>query len=200
MKESKEVQVFDTLYAACFNQRMEHLHGNMDAREFDEAEEKRMISRIIRYCAKCWSNDGMPPADWSDATQAVFQALLTRLPDRQTWQNILQLETPERRELVRVIDMVKKRDRRSRKFVPITDMAIHTNNVHMLSTKPIWSDVEEIQSKAKLSEDQKRILDLTRKGWEIFEIAALLRKPTHRISHIKYKAIQRLRERLDFVS
>jgi transcriptional regulator len=48
-----------------------------------------------------------------------------------------------------------------------------------------------------LSERQTRILKLTRDGWQTNEIAKELKTTAARISDDKYKAIRKLRDRLE---
>src|SRR4051794_37694889 len=73
--------------------------------------EGRIVADLGRYCTACWRNARLPVDLWGDCTQEVFRRLLERVPATQ-WDQLLALDTPERRELVRAIDAVKKRTQR----------------------------------------------------------------------------------------
>src|SRR5438105_10734855 len=78
--------------------------------------EARAINDISRYCTACWRNGRLHPDSWNDCTQEVFCRLLERVGP-ETWDQVLQAEGEERRELIRAIDAVKKRSQRARKHL-----------------------------------------------------------------------------------
>src|SRR5262245_10640136 len=58
------------------------------------------VTNVSRYCTACWRNARLPVDRWNDCTQEVFRRLLERLEPAE-WNQVLQAETEERRELVR---------------------------------------------------------------------------------------------------
>src|SRR5438874_12646079 len=81
----------------------------------------RAVSDISRYCTACWRNARLHPDSWNDCTQEVFCRLLERV-EPETWDQILQAEGEERRELIRAIDTVKKRWQRARKHLDSVEL------------------------------------------------------------------------------
>ena len=147
------------------------------------------VNAIGRYCTACWRNARLPADYWQDCTQEVFTRLLQTLPAAQ-WNQALRAEGDERRELVRAIDAIKKRTQRRRHYAPLgADV----------SERPVseWRDHREELDRASatvLSDRQRRVIELTRDGWSIPEIADELRTTPERISDEKYKAIRKLRQ------
>src|SRR3954447_23625245 len=75
-----------------------------------QATESDVVRDIQRYCTVCWRNARLDPTLWDDCTQEVCCRLLTKAREGQLDLNqVLGEDTPERRELVRAIDMVRKR-------------------------------------------------------------------------------------------
>src|SRR5215470_13351649 len=70
------------------------------------------VQDLSRYCTACWRNAGLPVDRWGDCTQEVFRRLLERVPGEE-WSGLLDAEGPERRELIRAIDAVKKQTQRA---------------------------------------------------------------------------------------
>src|SRR6516225_3469842 len=84
------------------------------------ASESELVRDIQRYCTVCWRNARLDPGLWDDCTQEVCCRLLGKARAGQLDLNlVLADDTPERRELVRAIDMVRKRVQRSRKYQPL---------------------------------------------------------------------------------
>src|SRR5438552_12533563 len=81
----------------------------------------RAVSDISRYCTACWRNARLHPDSWNDCTQEVFCRLLERVGP-ETWDQILQAEGEERRELIRAIDTDKKRWQRARKHLDSVEL------------------------------------------------------------------------------
>ena len=73
------------------------------------ASESDVVHDIQRYCTACWRNARLDPGLWDDCTQEVCCRLLGKVRVGQLDLNLVMAEdTPERRELVRAIDMVRK--------------------------------------------------------------------------------------------
>src|SRR5262249_50104595 len=87
-----------------------------------QATETDLVRDIQRYCAVCWRNAHLDPGLWDDCTQEVCCRLLGKARAGQLDLNlVLADDTPERRELVRAIDMVRKRVQRARKHQPFDE-------------------------------------------------------------------------------
>jgi len=69
-----------------------------------------ILAAIARHAG---ATHGCPKDQWNDCTQEVLCRLLKTLPAR-SWSQALAQETEERREFVRAIDAVKKRQQRGR--------------------------------------------------------------------------------------
>lgn len=164
--------------------------GSAQSASASEAS-SRSINDVSRYCSACWRNARLPLDRWGDCTQEVFSRLLQRVP-LMRWSQLWNLETPERRELLRAIDAVKKRAQRERKQGNLSD------DFAGASDGPARSRAEEraavdVAASRLLSPRQQRILQMTFEGWSIPEMADELALPVQRISDEKYKAVQKLR-------
>ena len=85
-----------------------------------QASETEMVRDIQRYCTACWRNARLDPRLWDDCTQEVCCRLLTKARQGQLdMTQVLAEDTPERRELVRAIDMVRKRVQRTKRYQPL---------------------------------------------------------------------------------
>src|SRR3954452_9003623 len=81
-----------------------------------QASEGDLVRDIQRYCTVCWRNARLDPGLWEDCTQEVCCRLLGKARAGQLDLNlVLADDTPERRELVRAIDLVRKRVQRSKR-------------------------------------------------------------------------------------
>ena len=81
-----------------------------------QASESELVHDIQRYCAVCWRNARLDPGIWDDCTQEVCCRLLGKARAGVLDLNLVLAEdTAERRELVRAIDMVRKRVQRARR-------------------------------------------------------------------------------------
>ncbi len=161
------------------------------------ANELDLVQNIQLYCAACWRNAHLDPGVWDDCTQEVCCRLLTKARSGELdLARVLDGDTPERRELVRAIDMVRKRVQRSRKCQSL-DVAAEVND---RSPSPIRRlELAEIIEQARtevLSNRQDQILDLWLGGWTIPEIADHLQLPVARVSDQKYKALRKLQSAL----
>src|SRR5579883_1141232 len=82
-----------------------------------QATESDLVRDIQRYCTVCWRNARLDPRLWDDCTQEVCCRLLTKAREGQLdLTQVLAEDTPERRELVRAIDMVRKRVQRAKRL------------------------------------------------------------------------------------
>lgn len=162
------------------------------------ASESDLVRDIQRYCTACWRNAHLDPGLWDDCTQEVCCRLLAKARSGELdLQLVLAEDTPERRELVRAIDMVRKRVQRARKFQ------------HLDEQHPPGSDYDERQRgrlelgeillsarRAVLSERQDHIVELWTRGWTVPEIADTLGLTAARVSDEKYKALRKLERHL----
>jgi len=85
-----------------------------------QASESDLVRDIQRYCTVCWRNARLDPTLWDDCTQEVCCRLLTKARAGELeLAQVLADDTPERRELVRAIDMVRKRVQRAKRHQAI---------------------------------------------------------------------------------
>jgi RNA polymerase sigma factor (sigma-70 family) len=153
------------------------------------------LNDLGRYCSACWHNAHIPTGDWNDCTQAVFCRLLERVP-QDAWSKALTYEGEERREFLRAIDAIKKRNQRSRRgLADGVDQLADRRQLRERGLADKRAMVSEVAGRV-LSDRQQRILGYSFDGWTVNEIADELRTRPERVSDEKYKAIQKLRERL----
>src|SRR3954453_4574577 len=92
------------------------------------ASETDLVRDIQRYCAVCWRNARLDPGLWDDCTQEVCCRLLGKARAGELGLNlVLADDTPARRELVRAIDMLRKRVQRAGRHQPIDGHAPSTD-------------------------------------------------------------------------
>lgn len=158
--------------------------------------EETAVRDLSRYCTACWRNAGLPIDRWADCTQEVFCQLLQRLP-RAEWNLVLHGPDEERRrEFLRVVDLVKKRVQRERRLDPLDPGSIPDGR-----SENEWDDVrDDVWTVAReiLTPRQHHILARSADGYSVADIATELKLPAQRVSDEKYKAIQKLGERLAF--
>jgi RNA polymerase sigma factor (sigma-70 family) len=167
------------------------LGGSAGAAELQPNQSNKVISDLGRYCTTCWKNARLNPDAWEDCTQDVLGRILERIPTDH-WNQVFVQESSERREFLRAIDTVKKRSQRARKWYSssLDEMQDNRN----LAQGDLQEKREILDSASSvLSERQKRILDFTKQGWSVAEIAKELKAGADRVSDEKYKAIQKLR-------
>lgn len=151
------------------------------------ADENATVARIQKYCAASWRNAGIKYQDWNDCTQDAITRLLERIPREQLPQAIENRHL--RRELKRSVWSTIKRWRRTRGFQTLPE------SLAVFPTTSEWDeDIEPVLDTA-LTPVQKRIIELSRAGWKVREIAAELRMSPQRVSDEKYKAKMKLRHR-----
>ncbi len=163
-----------------------------------QATESELVHDIQRYCAVCWRNARLDPGIWDDCTQEVCCRLLGKARSGALDLNlVLADDTAERRELVRAIDMVRKRVQRTRRFqsfdeqlAPGSDQDLRDRERHELG------EILEAARRAVLSPRQDRIVELWTRGWTVPEISRSLGLTAARVSDEKYKALRKLERHL----
>src|SRR6478609_10294872 len=162
------------------------------------ASESDLVRDIQRYCTVCWRNARLDPGLWDDCTQEVCCRLLGKARAGELELNlVLADDTPERRELVRAIDMVRKRVQRSKRFQTLDDQYTpgpdfdqrHRNRQEL-------GEILEAARRAVLTPRQDRIVELWTRGWTVPEISDSLKMPAARVSDEKYKALRKLENHL----
>lgn len=157
------------------------------------------VNDISRYCTACWRNARLPADVWPDCTQEVFVRLLERLPAT-TWNDALNQDASEHRELVRAIDCVKKRVQRARKAQPIPVEGVADDQSISESARQDEWELIRHAAKEVLSERQRKVIAMSAMGYEVSDISDELGISPARVSDEKYKAIHRLREYLESTS
>ena len=156
------------------------------------AREDVAVRDLSRYCVACWRNAGVPVDRWNDCTQEVLCELLERVP-LDAWGAVLAGPDENRREFIRVVDLVKKRVQREKKWAPLDpEQAPDASS----ERGDLRQEREEIRSAAQtlLTARQQLILERSAEGFAIREIASELKMPTSRVSDEKYKAIRKLHD------
>jgi RNA polymerase sigma factor (sigma-70 family) len=163
-----------------------------------QATESDIVRDIQRYCTVCWRNARLDPNLWDDCTQEVCCRLLTKARDGQLDLNqVLAEDTPERRELVRAIDMVRKRVQRTKRHQSIDALAIASADEEQRNRDRLeLGEILEAARRAVLSPRQDRILELWMRGWPVPDIGTELNMPVNRVSDEKYKALRKLENHL----
>ncbi len=162
-----------------------------------QASETDLVRDIQRYCTVCWRNARLDPRLWDDCTQEVCCRLLTKAREGQLdLARVLADDTPERRELVRAIDMVRKRVQRSRRFQPLEASGPITDVATRDRERLELGEILEAARRAVLSPRQDRIIELWMRGWSVPEIGTELSMTLARVSDEKYKALRKLEHHL----
>jgi DNA-binding CsgD family transcriptional regulator len=155
-------------------------------------QENVAVRDLSRYCVACWRNAGVPVDRWSDCTQEVLCELLERVP-LEEWGAVLSGPDESKRELIRVVDLVKKRVQREKKWAPLD---VEQAPAGASDTGEIRHEREAVRSASQslLTARQRLILERSAEGFAIREIASELKMPTSRVSDEKYKAIRKLHD------
>jgi RNA polymerase sigma factor (sigma-70 family) len=163
-----------------------------------QASETDLVRDIQRYCTVCWRNARLDPRLWDDCTQEVCCRLLTKAREGQLdMTQVLADDTPERRELVRAIDMVRKRVQRAKRHQSLDEFATPGSDVSQRERDRLeLGEILENARRAVLTDRQDRIIELWMRGWSVPEIGDELGLPVNRISDEKYKALRKLERRL----
>jgi len=162
------------------------------------ASESDLVRDIQRYCTVCWRNAHLDPGLWDDCTQEVCCRLLGKARAGQLELNlVLADDTPERRELVRAIDMVRKRVQRTKRHLPLDEQ--HAPSLDLDRRRRNRQELGEILEAARhavLTPRQDRIVELWTRGWSVPEIGKSMNLPVARVSDEKYKALRKLERHL----
>jgi len=162
-----------------------------------QASETDLVRDIQRYCTACWRNARLDPRLWDDCTQEVCCRLLTKAREGQLdLARVLAEDTPERRELVRAIDMVRKRVQRAKRHQPLEGHTPTTEVDRRHRDRLELGEILEAARRAVLSKRQDRIIELWMRGWSVPEIGTELKMPLARVSDEKYKALRKLEQHL----
>ncbi len=163
------------------------------------AQELEVVRDIQRYCVVCWKNAHLDPGLWDDCTQEVCCRLLGKVRAGELeLESVLEDDTPERRELVRAIDMVRKRVQRARRHQSL-DGEVGPDPVDLDDRDRTSLELGEILVAARrevLTPRQDQIIERWTHGWTVPEIAAELDLPCPRVSDEKYKALRKLQNHL----
>ncbi len=163
-----------------------------------QASETDLVRDIQRYCTVCWRNARLDPRVWDDCTQEVCCRLLTKARDGQLdLTQVLAEDTPDRRELVRAIDMVRKRIQRTRRFQPLDGSTTPASDLDRRQRDQLeLGEILESARRSVLTPRQDRIIELWMRGWSVPEIGVELKMPVTRVSDEKYKALRKLERQL----
>jgi ATP/maltotriose-dependent transcriptional regulator MalT len=163
-----------------------------------QASESDLVRDIQRYCTVCWRNARLDPRLWDDCTQEVCCRLLTKAREGQLdMTQVLAEDTPERRELVRAIDMVRKRVQRTKRHQSLDEFSTPTGDFTQRERDRLeLGEILEAARRAVLTRRQDRIIELWMRGWSVPEIGGELNLPVTRVSDEKYKALRKLERRL----
>ena len=163
-----------------------------------QASESDLVHDIQRYCAACWRNARLDPGVWDDCTQEVCVRLLGKARAGELDLNlVLADDTAERRELVRAIDMVRKRVQRARKYQPLDDQFTPgPDHDRRHRDRQELGEVLEAARREVLSPRQDQIVELWTRGWTVPDISTKLNLPPARVSDEKYKALRKLERHL----
>jgi hypothetical protein len=162
-----------------------------------QATESDLVRDIQRYCTVCWRNARLDPRLWDDCTQEVCCRLLSKARQGQLdLTQVLAEDTPERRELVRAIDMVRKRVQRTKRYQSLDGHTPSTEADRRHRDRLELGEILEAARRAVLSKRQDRIIELWMRGWSVPEIGSELQMPLTRVSDEKYKALRKLEQHL----
>ena len=126
---------------------------------------------------------------------AVFSA--RRADGQLDLTQVLADDTPERRELVRAIDMVRKRVQRTKRFQPLDGSTTPASDLDQRQRDRLeLGEILEAARHAVLTSRQDRIIELWMRGWSVPEIGVELDLPVTRVSDEKYKALRKLEHQL----
>jgi RNA polymerase sigma factor (sigma-70 family) len=158
------------------------------------ATESELVHDIQRYCAVCWRNAHLDPGLWDDCTQEVCCRLLSKARAGQLDLHlVLADDTAERRELVRAIDMVRKRVQRTKRHLSLDGHATPGPDLDLRQrNRQELGEILEAARQAVLTPRQDRIVELWTHGWAVPEIGKQLKLSTARVSDEKYKALRKL--------
>ncbi|MFM7318606.1 MAG: sigma-70 family RNA polymerase sigma factor [bacterium] len=155
------------------------------------------IKSIQRYCTTCWSNARLDPSLWDDCTQEVCVRLLGKMKEGLfNWKKVLEdSESPERQELTRAIDAVKKQAQRLKRYLPLESsgevVASRGSEKDPAETYALTELLRTAREKV-LTPRQDLIIELWSQGAAISEIAREIGMKVAQVSDEKYKAMVKL--------
>lgn len=166
---------------------------------FSSTVDMEQIRSIQKYCTTCWSNARLDPGLWEDCTQEVCVRLWGKMKDGLINFSCLfendGSESPEHRELIRVVDAVRKQAQRLKRFLPL-DEATEVGATRAAEGDPAESyaltDLLRTARDKVLTPRQDRIIELWTNGLGISEIAREINLKVAQVSDEKYKAICKL--------
>ncbi len=164
---------------------------------FSSTVDLDQIKSIQRYCTTCWSNARLDPSLWEDCTQEVCVRLLGKMKEGIfNWKKVLEdPDSPERQELTRAIDAVRKQAQRLKRYLPLE----YTGEV--ASSRRAEKDPAETYALTELlrtarekvlTPRQDKIIELWSQGAAISEIAREIGMKVAQVSDEKYKAMAKL--------
>src|SRR3954453_11753026 len=110
---------------------------------------------------------------------------------------VLAEDSADRRELVRAIDMVRKRVQRSRRLQPLDEQLTPGPDLdRRRRDRQELGEILEAARQAVLTPRQDRIVELWTRGWTVPEIGVDMNLPLARVSDEKYKALRKLEQHL----
>lgn len=166
---------------------------------FTSTVDMEQIRSIQKYCTTCWSNARLDPGLWEDCTQEVCVRLWGKMKDGLiTWSGILDSSagenSPEHRELKRVVDAVRKQAQRLKRYLPIEA----ATDTELGATDPAESfavaDLLRTARDKVLTPRQDKIIELWTNGLGIPEIAREIGLKVAQVSDEKYKAMCKLEQ------
>jgi len=162
------------------------------------ATESDLVHHIQRYCTVCWRNARLDPGVWDDCTQEVCCRLLGKARAGQLDLNLVLAEdSQERRELVRAIDMIRKRVQRSKRHQLLDDSLTPGPDLDRRERdRQELGEILEAARQAVLTPRQDRIVELWTRGFTVPEIGESLDLSAARVSDEKYKALRKLENHL----
>jgi RNA polymerase sigma factor (sigma-70 family) len=163
-----------------------------------QASESDLVRDIQRYCTACWRNARLDPGIWDDCTQEVCCRLLGKARAGHLDLNlVLADDTHERRELVRAIDLVRKRVQRSKRHQTFDEqLTAGPDYDQRIRYRQELGEILEAARLAVLTPRQDRIVELWTRGWTVPEIGQTMNLPVARVSDEKYKALRKLERHL----
>jgi DNA-directed RNA polymerase specialized sigma24 family protein len=167
---------------------------------FSSTVDMDQIRSIQRYCTTCWSNARLDPSLWDDCTQEVCVRLLGKMKDGLiNWKRVLDgsepSDSPERLELTRAIDAVKKQAQRFKKYLPLEttgDVAALRHSEKDPAESYALSDLLRTAREKVLTPRQDMIIELWSQGAAISDIAREIGIKVAQVSDEKYKAMVKL--------
>ncbi len=156
--------------------------------------ESRTLMQIQNYGIASFRNAGMPASEWADSAQQLVVEMLQRCPRRDLSGAVVGAQEAPRRELNRSVWRIVKRWKRQRSPQSLVGNAALQQRAINDRRRRGWT-LEELTELpgAELSQRQARILRLLCLGYSHDEIAAELDIEKPKISHEKYRAVQKLR-------